>query len=154
MRMLVLDLHDRRQQACAAVDLSFARIKALQQLAGGPMAMRVLAGRLGADPPYVTLISDDLEQRGLVQRSVHPTDRRAKLLTITPAGREVLARAERVLEEPPAALLDLTGEELAILTVLLDRVVDAVEAAPAARRVARHSASPAKPRRRRRSATR
>ncbi len=130
MRMLVLDLHDRRHQASAAVELSFLRIKALKVLDVGPTTMRELSGRLGADPPYVTLISQDLEQRGLVRRTVHPTDRRAKLLSITPAGQAVLARAEAVLDEPPPALLDLTSQELEILTVLLDRVVEAVEGSP------------------------
>jgi len=128
MRALVLDLHDRRQEACATVDLSIAKIKALRALSNEPMTMRELAARLSADPPYVTLIGDDLERRGFITRSVHPTDRRAKLVTLTDAGRDANARAQRVLAEPPAALAELPADELAVLTRVLERLV---EAAPA-----------------------
>jgi len=41
-------------------------------LADEPQTLRALAERLLADPPYITLIVDDLEQRGLVRRMPHP----------------------------------------------------------------------------------
>jgi DNA-binding MarR family transcriptional regulator len=122
MRELVLDLHDRRQDAVSAVGLSFVRIKALRRLATGPSTMRELAAYLGVDAPYVTVISRDLEERGFVTRSVHPTDGRAKLLTITPAGRDVNDRAGGVLNAPPAALAALPADELERLADVLARL--------------------------------
>jgi DNA-binding MarR family transcriptional regulator len=122
MRELVLDLHDRRQDAVAAVGLSFVRIKALRRLATGPSTLRELAAHLGVDPPYVTVISRDLEARGLLTRTAHPTDRRAKLLTITPAGRKINDRAARVLNAPPAALAALPADELERLADVLARL--------------------------------
>jgi DNA-binding MarR family transcriptional regulator len=158
MRALVLDLHDRRQHAVAAVGLSFVRIKALHQLVDGPLPMRELAARLGVDRPYVTVISDDLEARGLVTRGPHPSDRRAKLLSITPAGREIDARAGQVLNEPPAALVALPEEQLRLLNEVLDRLVAAAEAPaisrpPASRTAAHrpHRHSGRRPSRRRRT---
>ena len=123
MRALVTD-HDRKREACAAVGLSFVRVKALRALDGEDLTMGELASRLAADPPYVTLIAADLEERGLISRGPHPRDGRAKLLSITPAGRDVAATAERILSEPPAALSALPDDQLGELTRILGEVVE------------------------------
>jgi DNA-binding MarR family transcriptional regulator len=65
---------------------------------------------------------DDLERRGLVRRKPHPEDRRAKLVQLTGAGRAAAARAEAILDEPPAALRDLPAEELATLLHALEQI--------------------------------
>jgi DNA-binding MarR family transcriptional regulator len=54
-----------------------------------PMAMSGLAERLGIDASYVTAIADQLEDRGLIERRPHPTDRRVKSLALTDEGRRV-----------------------------------------------------------------
>jgi DNA-binding MarR family transcriptional regulator len=118
MRALVLD-HDRRKEVCDALDMSFVRIKALLALAGEPMTMRELATRLSTDRPYTTLIVDDLEARELLTRTVHPTDRRAKTVAVTRAGQDAARRAERLLNEPPAALRALSTEQLITLDEIL-----------------------------------
>jgi len=51
-----------------------------------PMPMSVLAERMGTDASYLTGIADRLEQRGLVERRPHPTDRRIKHLALTADG--------------------------------------------------------------------
>ena len=76
---------------------------ALRRLATEPQTQSDLARGLSADPPYVTLMVDDLQKRGLVRRKPHPTDRRAKLVELTPSGRAAAARADAILDEPPAA---------------------------------------------------
>ena len=86
MSGVVLD-HDRKVAVSEALGLSFARVRALRRLADEPLTLRGLAELLTADPPYVTLIVDDLEKRGLVQRTPHPEDRRSKLVQLTEAGR-------------------------------------------------------------------
>lgn len=102
--------------------MSFARVRALRRLASEPHTLRALAEQLGADPPYVTLIVDDLEQRGLVQRTPHPDDRRAKLVQLTDAGRGAAARAAEILDEPPEGLRDASPEDLAALLRVLERL--------------------------------
>jgi DNA-binding MarR family transcriptional regulator len=121
MSGVVLD-HDRKHAVCEALGLSFARVRALRRLAAQPQTLRGLADLLGADPPYVTLIVDDLEQRGLVQRTPHPDDRRAKLVQLTAAGRAAAARADAILDEPPPALHDVPADDLAALLRVLERL--------------------------------
>jgi len=121
MSDIVLD-HDRKDAVSHALGLSFARVRALRRLAAHPLTLRELAERLAADPPYVTLIVDDLEERGLVQRMPHPKDRRAKLVQLTPSGRAAAARADAILDEPPAALRDVPAKDLAALLRVLERL--------------------------------
>jgi DNA-binding MarR family transcriptional regulator len=123
MRSLVLELHDRRQAVSEAVGMSYLRAKALRQLTYGPLAMRDLAAELAIDPPYTTVIVDDLEQRGLVRRELNPADRRSKLVRITPAGRAVARKAHQVTSAPPAPLAALSDKELATLDRILQQLV-------------------------------
>ena len=121
MSALVLS-QDRKLAVSEELGLSFARIRALRRLAERPQTLRALAAELTADPPYVTLIVDDLEELGLVKRTPHPDDRRAKLVQLTPAGRAAAARADAILDEPPAALRDLPATDLATLLHVLGRL--------------------------------
>jgi DNA-binding MarR family transcriptional regulator len=102
--------------------LSFARTRALRRLVDQPLTLRELAARLGADPPYATLIVDDLQERGLVQRTPHPQDRRAKLVQLTAAGRAAAVRAREILDQPPPALRALPPDEVASLLRVLERL--------------------------------
>jgi DNA-binding MarR family transcriptional regulator len=121
MSQIALD-HDRKVAVSDALGLSWARVLALRRLTTQPHTLRALAERLAADPPYVTLMVDDLEERGLVQRTPHPEDRRAKLVELTEAGRAAAARADAILDEPPAALRDVPAEDLAALLRVLERL--------------------------------
>jgi DNA-binding MarR family transcriptional regulator len=129
MRTLVLEQHDRRKEVCEALDMSFIRVKALRRLAAiGPVTMRELAADLSTDAPYTTLVVDDLERRGLVGRSVHPTDRRSRIVTVTPEGAAAAATADRILGEPPAPLLALGPGDLAELDRIVGRLLAAFDA--------------------------
>jgi DNA-binding MarR family transcriptional regulator len=121
MSDLVLD-NDRQRAVSEALGVSFVRLKALRRVAWKPMTGRQLAEAIGTDPPHVSVIVDELERKGLVERTPHPTDRRAKLVTVTPAGRRAAQKAEQMLFEPPAALRALPPEDLAAL----DRIVTAL----------------------------
>ena len=116
---VLLDLEDRRREVALALDMSFARARALRRLARGPMTMRELAHKLTSDAPYVTLMVDDLESRGYLTRTVNPEDKRTKIVTITPTGAEAAARAQEILDRPPQALLSLPAKDLEAL----DRIV-------------------------------
>ena len=118
---VVLD-HDRKVAVSEALGVSWARVRALQRLAAQPRTLSELAEQLAADRPYVTLIVDGLEERGLVQRTPHPEDRRAKVVALTEAGRAAAARADAILDEPPAALQDVPPEDLEALLRVLERL--------------------------------
>ena len=121
MSELALD-RERKLQVAEALGLSWTRVLALRRLASGPQTQRELAERLGADQPYVTLMVDDLERYGLVQRRPHPNDRRAKLVELTATGRAAAARADAVLDEPPAALEGVPDADLEAVLRVLERI--------------------------------
>ncbi|MGX7677455.1 MarR family winged helix-turn-helix transcriptional regulator [Jatrophihabitans sp. DSM 45814] len=123
-RSLVLDLYDRRAEVTEALGMSFIRAKALLKLTGGPMTMRELAAALATDPPYTSVVVDDLHQRGLLERTVHPSDRRAKVVTITPAGRKTAKAASLIINEPPPALRSLSVDDLKALNRILSQLLD------------------------------
>ncbi len=114
---------DRKRAVADALDLSFARVRALRRLAAEPRTNRELARDLITDPPFVTVIVDDLETRGLVRREPHPTDRRAKLIRVTAAGRRAAEKADALLGEPPEALRALPPEDLAALDRILAKLL-------------------------------
>jgi DNA-binding MarR family transcriptional regulator len=124
MSQQVLD-HDRKVAVSEVLGLSFARIRALRRLTDEPLTLRELSERLTADPPYVTLMIDDLEDRGLVERRPHPSDRRAKLVELTPAGREIAAQANAILDEPIAELSKLPKKDLEVIVRALEQLGDA-----------------------------
>jgi DNA-binding MarR family transcriptional regulator len=114
MRELVLD-NERRREVSDALGMSFARIKALRHIDKVPSTMGELAATLGIDRPYMTIVVDDLERQGLVQRKPHPTDRRAKLVETTARGKEMTSKARAILHRPPAELAALPEDQLAAL---------------------------------------
>jgi DNA-binding MarR family transcriptional regulator len=83
-----------------------------------PVPLRQVAERLRCDPSNVTLLSDQLEKKGLAERRPHPADGRVRTLVLTPAG--VAARRkllDHVQQRPPLAALD--GEQQRQLQELL-----------------------------------
>jgi DNA-binding MarR family transcriptional regulator len=114
MRELVLD-NERRREVTDALGMSFARAKALRRIYKAPSTMGELATFLGIDAPYMTIVVDDLERQGLVERKPHPTDRRAKLVEATARGKEAAQRARVILNRPPAELAALPEAELTAL---------------------------------------
>ena len=125
MRTLVLGRYDRRRKVTDALGMSFIRAKALRLVTGGPLTMRELAAGLGTDPPYTTVVVDDLERRGLVVRAVRPGDRRSKLVSITAPGREQARLAGQILGAPPRPVRDLPAADLAALDRVLTRLLGA-----------------------------
>jgi len=130
MRALVLDHYDRRKKVCDALGMSFIRAKALRRIAGTAMTMRELAAALGTDPPYTTVVVDDLERRGLVTRTVRAGDRRSKIVSITPDGTAQAALAERILNDAPRPVRELPAADLEALDRILGALLGSESCAP------------------------
>lgn len=111
---------DRKLAVSSELGMSWTRVLALKRLAIRPHTQRELAEQLAADPPYVTRILDDLQERGLLQRTTHPDDRRAKLVQLTRSGRVVARRADAILYEPPDGLRNTAPHELVVLLRVLE----------------------------------
>ena len=116
---LVLD-NERRREVSEALGMSFGRIRALRRIAPTPLTMGEVATALGIDAPYATLVVDELERQGLVERRPHPTDRRVKLVAATGAGAAAARRAETILDRPPSGLTELSAGQLEMLATLLE----------------------------------
>ncbi len=56
----------------------------------GPMSAGDLAACEKVQPPSMTKVIANLDERGLVQRDPHPTDGRQVIISITPAGQALL----------------------------------------------------------------
>jgi DNA-binding MarR family transcriptional regulator len=65
-----------------------------------------LAESIGADKTRIIGVLDDLQRRGLIQRQPDPTDRRARVLELTEAGRTVCTAAQADIRRMEEALLD------------------------------------------------
>jgi DNA-binding MarR family transcriptional regulator len=94
----------------------------LIELTQGPMTLTQIARFVQRDPPAATVAVDGLQARGLVRREPHPDDQRRKLVHLTDAGREMAARAQQILEEPPAALAALSAADLAALEAIVGQL--------------------------------
>ncbi len=121
--------HDRFHAACAAAGTPHpGALKALMGLdEGRPQSMRTLADGLHCDASYITSLVDDLEALGYVERRISPTDRRVKLVHLTPDGETARQHALALLHTPPAAFERLSAREATTLARLLSKV----SAAPA-----------------------
>jgi MarR family transcriptional regulator, transcriptional regulator for hemolysin len=56
-----------------------------------------LAQQCGLDKTTMVVTLDELEKSGLAQRRLSSTDRRARIVVLTPAGQEILARAQTIV---------------------------------------------------------
>jgi len=90
----------------------------------GPMSAGELAGYERVQPPSMTKVLANLEERGLVRRDVHPADRRQAVLAITQAGEELLDSERRPRDMwLTKRLSTLTPDERA----LMQRIVPILE---------------------------
>ena len=76
-------------------------------------------------PRSATSVVDDLEAAGLVARHPDPNDRRATLVTLTPAGAQILTTLRHNRREAMATQLTrLTPTEQKTLIRLLQRLAE------------------------------
>lgn len=80
-------------------------------LRGKPLRINELADGLAQPLPATSRIVSTLVERGLVERHEDPDDRRAKVLTLTPAGRTLIeGLAQSLVAEVGVALSNIEGD--------------------------------------------
>jgi DNA-binding MarR family transcriptional regulator len=90
----------------------------------GPLIQKDAAARLGIDSGDMVAYVDDLLAAGSVDKQRDPADRRRQILEITPAGKRLLAKAERDLDAATEQTFGaLSAEERGQLYELLVRVL-------------------------------
>ncbi|MCB0946815.1 MAG: MarR family transcriptional regulator, partial [Mycobacterium sp.] len=100
MSAVVIDNKDAwRRAAVNRTGLPFSRIRILRRLSRHPMTVKQVAEAATLDAPAATVAVNDLESRGLVSREIDPENRRCKLVSLTDAGRKVVAILDEI-EDP------------------------------------------------------
>jgi DNA-binding MarR family transcriptional regulator len=98
----------------ALSDIQLAALSALERHQA--MTPGELADYEKVQPPSMTRVIAVLEERGLVRRSAHPTDRRQVVLTVTDEGRALVDRVRRRKEAwLTQRMQELSPEEVGIL---------------------------------------
>ncbi|GEM30387.1 MarR family transcriptional regulator [Nocardia neocaledoniensis] len=110
-----LTRHLRGRRADAQISLT--QLSALATLArDGAMTPGVLAGKERVQPPSMTRVIASLSDLDLVQRRPHPTDGRQIIVSLSPAGRALIADETHAREAwMTERLASLTPEQIEIL---------------------------------------
>jgi DNA-binding MarR family transcriptional regulator len=123
MSSLVIDNRDSWKRAVVERSgLPFSRIRVLRRLARGPMTVKQVAAAATMDAPAATVAVNDLEERGLVVRTPEPTNRRCKMVSLTDAGRDMVATIDATDDPAPEILSGLDGVELRKLQAILAKL--------------------------------
>ncbi|MEY4449288.1 MAG: hypothetical protein RLZZ433_2303 [Pseudomonadota bacterium] len=109
LQQIAVGVFMEETQAFGVTPVQFAALNALVATPG--IDQRTLAASIGFDTSTLGGVVDRLEARGWVKRQVSPEDRRARLLRVTPEGKQllqelsasVLSTQERILAPLPEA---------------------------------------------------
>ncbi len=117
----------RLRTADLASGLSSPRLSALSVIVfGGPVSLTGLAAAEQVRPPTMTRMVTELERAGLVERLVHPTDRRAQRIRATAKGKKLLQEGRRRrVAQLATAIAGLPARDQEVLRAaaeLLDRI--------------------------------
>jgi DNA-binding MarR family transcriptional regulator len=96
LRLAVMRLARRLRQQGGDGSVSPSQLSALATLDRlAPLTLKGLAAAEQVQPPTMTRVVACLEERGLVQRSPHPSDGRVGVLRLTAGGRRFVDRSRR-----------------------------------------------------------
>jgi MarR family 2-MHQ and catechol resistance regulon transcriptional repressor len=107
-----------------SLDLGFSDFAALEVLLHkGPTPVNAIGGAVHLTSGSITAAIDRLEGKGLVARGEHPSDRRARVVHLTEAGRTLIEAAFREHEAAmEAATAGLTAAERGEAVELLKKL--------------------------------
>lgn len=104
LRVAISRLARRLNAASTGEGLTPTQYSVLGLIAGrGPLGLGELTELEGLNPTMLSRVVRKLDDEGLIVREPHPTDQRAALVRITPAGKEV---HQRIRAQRTAALAD------------------------------------------------
>jgi MarR family transcriptional regulator, organic hydroperoxide resistance regulator len=93
-----------------------------------PRPMKELAAEWHCDASYVTVLVDDLEERGWAERQANPGDRRSRMVVLTPDGEAARHNLLQRLNQPPDFFAALTEDEQRTIRDLLRKLLAAARA--------------------------
>jgi DNA-binding MarR family transcriptional regulator len=106
------------------IDLTSPQFAALTILEENPgIDQATLAGMIALDRPTIGGVVERLAGKGLVERRTSETDRRAKQLNLTSAGKDMVKRMRPLVVASQAKILDgLSDDEKAQFTAIADKI--------------------------------
>ncbi|HEX6020746.1 MAG TPA: MarR family transcriptional regulator [Solirubrobacter sp.] len=105
----------------------------LTQALSGDQTQIQLAERCSLDKTTMVVSLDELERAGLAERRPSPTDRRARIIAVTEAGREKVAQGDEIVARIYADVLgSLPDDERGAFVDALSRLVSGRLATPPA----------------------
>jgi DNA-binding MarR family transcriptional regulator len=122
IRRIVRELREASRTAESVMGLTAAQLFVLHQLGeGGIASINTLAQRTFTHQSSVSAVVTRLEQLNFVQRKTDPLDRRSVSVSLTAAGKEILAKApEPVQQRLVAVVLAMQQPQRAMLAKLLE----------------------------------
>ena len=124
--------HTRTAAALQSVGLTPPLFAVLNYVRTNKGAIQQQIGSaMGIDASTMVSLIDQLERAGLAKRRLHPQDRRAREVLITPKGRQALERARELAEEVEGVVLQgLSPAERRRLVTLLRKAFAAAPPQP------------------------
>jgi MarR family transcriptional regulator for hemolysin len=99
----------------------------------GEFTQKELADIVGLDKTTMVVTVDELERAGLAERVPSTTDRRARIIRVTPEGKRLVRKGERVVEEIQRDVLaSLPERDAEGFMATLERLVEGRLSTPAA----------------------
>ena len=144
IKTLATKAADQRYEKAVGMRVRELRVLRLIHALPG-VAASELGQRLVLEKTLMSKYLADLEQRGLIQRSLDPQDNRVHRLFLTPAGQEVWQTCEQIGRELEQQMFqELDEADWEQLNLLLDRLHDSLlhwqaSTRPASRRPAARS---------------
>ena len=113
------------QMQAAGFDLTSVQFAALDAIAQQPgIDQATLATAISFDRATIGGVIERLQSKGLVQREISETDRRARLLSLTKLGAKLLAASRPIVEGLQAEILaPLSAKERAAFVALANKAL-------------------------------
>lgn len=118
--------HKHANNDLVEMDLTFTQHHAIMYLSrreGYTAELKDLERQFRVSQPTVAGVAQRLEAKGYVESLHHPSDKRVKMIRLTPKGLELSERShEKMVRRQREMIKDLTPEDLEELDRLLDKV--------------------------------
>lgn len=96
---------------------------------GQPASVKLLVERMLDKSSNASRLVDKLLEKGYVQRTTCPEDRRAVEVRLTESGRSLLESVDRIIDQEDAKLVGFSADDAIQLSALLDKLRDAMHEA-------------------------
>ncbi|WP_334191610.1 MarR family winged helix-turn-helix transcriptional regulator [Pararhodobacter sp.] len=122
VNQIIVARFTERCQATGITPVQYAAMMAIRH--EGATDATQISATIGFDRATLGSVLDRLEKRGLIARGAHPTDRRVKVISLTPAGNAALDEVHPLVLASQGDFMSLLdSDEQGQLMRLLDKII-------------------------------